>query len=392
MLARARVAQALEAERERLQRSARSSVDLLRMYGEAFDALLSSSSAELADRLGGSPWPGGRPTGDMDSEGAVHRHLTRWSSAQEARQWALGQLRGVSTAAVDGSQIAASKEFGTPISLVQIGWFLNHHDPDRPYVKDVRNLLVLPEVDDTDGGDYASAESRVNRCRFIAELDAVREQIEVLAGEARPSVVFFDGTFVLSFAGQIPGAARAGYLNALFQVLDASRERRVPAVGYVDLSYATDLITMLHQAYDLPPARNLFDGQLLASRMEPFDRTAAFGAARGDILPQYRTDGRDYSADLIFLYLQIGPNRPPARLDLPCWVLDDGLLDHVVNVVRAEVVVGSGYPYALETADVTALLSTEDRAAFYRLFEDFAEDAGLQVFLPRKTASKSRRR
>jgi hypothetical protein len=258
-------------------------------------------------------------------------------------------------------------------------------------VKDVRNVLLVPEEDDTDGAEYASAGSRLNRCRFIGELKAVGDQIQALAGSEPTPVVFFDGTFVLSFAGRIPADARTGYLHALFRVLDLSRERRVPVVGYVDMSYATDLVTMLRTAFDLP-AGNVFDGQLLARRMESFDRTAAFAAARGDILPLYRTDDRDYAADIAFLYLQTGHGRPPARLDLPRWVVDDGLLEHVVDVVRAEAVVGTGYPYALETADVTALLTTEDRIGFYRMFEDFAQGAGLQTYIPGKTASKARRR
>jgi len=72
--------------------------------------------------------------------------------------------------------------------------------------------------------------------------------------------------------------------------------------------------------------------------------------------------------------------------------VEDGLLEHVLDVVRAEIVVGSGYPYALETADVTALLTTEDRLAFFRMFGDFASDAGLQTTMPAKSASKGRRR
>jgi hypothetical protein len=77
---------------------------------------------------------------------------------------------------------------------------------------------------------------------------------------------------------------------------------------------------------------------------------------------------------------------------VPRWVLDGGLLDHVVDVVRAEILVGTGYPYALETADVTALLTAQDRLAFYDMAARFAQDHGLAVTLPGKTASKARRR
>src|SRR5438270_307356 len=145
MLAPARVAEALEAQREGLVHAAQASEEAVTVYGRALDRVLRSDSADLADRLGGYPWPGGRPTPDMDISGGLVPFPLRWESAQEAREWALETLRGVPTAAVDGSQIAASKEFGAPISLVQVGWFLNPHSVERPYVKDVRNILLVPE-------------------------------------------------------------------------------------------------------------------------------------------------------------------------------------------------------------------------------------------------------
>ena len=36
------------------------------------------------------------------------------------------------------------------------------------------------------------------------------------------------------------------------------------------------------------------------------------------------------------------------------WIHRRGLLDQVLDVIRAEVVVGNGYPYAIETADSLA--------------------------------------
>jgi hypothetical protein len=148
---------------------------------------------------------------------------------------------------------------------------------------------------------------------------------------------------------------------------------------------------MLRHVFDLPEG-TVADGALLASRLGPLDRTSAFRSARGDILPRYRQDEHDYSEDLCFVYLQTGHDRLPARIDLPRWVLDGGLLDHVVDVIRAEIVVGSGYPYTLEAADAAAVLTTEDRQAFYRLWQEFALSAGLPSVARAKMASKARRR
>jgi hypothetical protein len=390
MLSRSRAAEALEAGREELVRAAYDSEAAAQRYRKALQAMLTVSSAQLDDRLGGVPWPGARPTPDLDEHGVLVRFPYMWKSSEEARAWAMEKLHGVPTAAVDGSQIAASREFGVPVSLVQVGWFLNPHDGEKPYVKDVRNI-VLPPESTAEGEEYASAESIVNRRRFVAEMEAACAQVRALRGHDPPAVVFFDGTLVLSFAGRIPIAARQEYLRSLFRLLDASREERVPVVGYVDVSRATDLTTMLRTAFEVPDG-NAFDAQILSPLMEPFDRSAAFISARGDILPQYKTEQREYRADIAFVYLQTGTGGLPARLDIPTWVVEDGLLEHVLDVVRAEVVVGSGYPYALETADVTALLSREDRMAFFRMFGEFAADAGLRTAMPAKASSKSRRR
>jgi hypothetical protein len=110
---------------------------------------------------------------------------------------------------------------------------------------------------------------------------------------------------------------------------------------------------------------------------------------------------------MCFLYLKTGQDRFPARLDFPRWILDadpgtpakawvsgqvPSLLDRVVDLVRAEVVVGCGYPYALETADAAAVLTAEDRMSFYRLFHEFARANGIQASLPGKSISKLHRR
>jgi hypothetical protein len=387
----ARAAQALDAKRQDFRQASEDSAELLAHYQRALRELSAVSRPEIEDRLGGVPWPGARPTGDLDEHGLLERFAPTWDSAQDARAWAMNCLRGVPTVAVDGSQVPPSKEFGVPVSLVQVAWFENYHDPDRPYIKDIRDEIVVPGNEEF---EYASlAESLVSRRRFALEMTAAVERIESLSEkrQGRVPVLFIDGTFVLSFAGRMAPEVRQVYLQALFRLLDASERYRVPAIGYVDLSFASDLAGLLQHAFDLPSG-NVFDAQILADVLHPFDRTAAFRTARGDVLPYYQTEERDRSGDLGFVYLQTGQDRLPARIDFPLWVLEAGLLGHVLDVVRAEVVVGSGYPYPIETADATAVLTTEDRLAFYALFHDFAVESGLTASMPAKSISKAHRR
>ncbi len=63
-----------------------------------------------------------------------------------------------------------------------------------------------------------------------------------------------------------------------------------------------------------------------------------------------------------------------------------------MDVVRAECVVGNGYPYAVETADAVAVITMQDRERFYRVFQEFVEKEGLPLRFSRKAVSKTKRR
>ena len=55
-------------------------------------------------------------------------------------------------------------------------------------------------------------------------------------------------------------------------------------------------------------------------------------------------------------------------------------------------IIGSGYPYVIETADQVAVLRSEDRRAFYAILQDWAEDENLGLRFSRKMVSKVHRR
>jgi NurA domain-containing protein len=386
----ARAHEALSKKREAFRLAAAESAELRARYEDALHALGRLSASAIEDRLGGLPWPGARPTTELDGRGLIIPFREVWKSAQEARDWAMKRLAGAPTVGIDGSQVGASKEFSVPISLIQVAWFENFHDPERPYVKDVRNEILT--ADDGEPEQSSFADSRLSRRRFELEMEVAVERIEALAATAAGTpLVLIDGTFVLSFAGRMSPEVRDIYLKALFRLLDASERLRIPVIGFVDLSYASDLTALLRSVFELPEG-NVFDAQVLAPRMGPFDRTAAFRCARGDVLPFYRTGELDLSEDLYFVYLETGHARLPARIDFPRWMFEAGLLDRVLDLLRAEIVVGSGYPYPLETADAAAVLTSEDRMSFYRLFHEFARETGLTVSLPAKSISKAHRR
>jgi hypothetical protein len=160
-------------------------------------------------------------------------------------------------------------------------------------------------------------------------------------------------------------------------------------VGYVDTSHANDLGAMLDALTKRRARQRISDGALLRPRMEWGDRTTAWTCARKDaVLPVEEK----YYDRVCFLYLATTAVRAPARLELPRWVLDTGELARTLDVVRAECVVGNGYPYAVETADAVAVITVQDRERFYRAFQEFAEKEGLPLQLSRKSVSKRGRR
>jgi NurA domain len=204
-------------------------------------------------------------------------------------------------------------------------------------------------------------------------------------------LAFFDGSLVATFADAFDQETRGVYVRCVRQLLQASETHRVPVVGYIDTSTARDLTEMLGQLWDLPEAKSIHDAQLLnrgKTKMEWGDRTPLFLCQRAGILDLYQ----DQADKIAFCYLKTNRDSYPVRLELPLWVYEAGWSDRILDWVRGEVIIGSGYPYVIETADQVAVLKNEDRQVFFRLLQDWAEESDLTLRLSRKMVSKARRR
>ncbi|HEV2235907.1 MAG TPA: DNA double-strand break repair nuclease NurA [Ktedonobacterales bacterium] len=348
---------------------------------------------------------------------------TAFAHHAEARAWAEG-LRGVTTFAVDGSQLLPWRDASVPLALVQVGIFENPHQPPAPYVKDIALELLTPDDllgsgrpdpaagdddgsgladDDAPDGAQIASEETVHLRRFQLEARALVERMERHArreGADEGLVVgLLDGSLIVSFALKMSPAYRTAYVSAARSLLDASARCRVPLVAYIDTSYARDVVGMLrHLAPDalpdvsgprLPAPRGIHDALLWQGALAWGDRTPAFLSARGDVLAGGYGEAK---GDIACVYLQTALARPPARLEFPHWMLKAGLLDRVLDAVRAEVIAGNGYPYPLEAADAVAVIALADRAQFYQIFQRFAQERGLAFSFSRKALSKNRRR
>jgi len=363
---------------------------------------------------------------------------------EEARAWA-EILRGVTTFAVDGSQLPPWRDASVPLALVQVGLFENPHQPPAPYVKDAVVTLLAPDdlesgesdtADARTGEDFGYSERITHLRRYELEIDLIVDRMQIHAAPANPPslttpnpspsptnpaispshrygkgarglglvVAFYDGSLIPSFALKAPPAYRDRYVRASRRLLAASAEYRIPVIGYIDTSYARDILTMVGAlmtpvapdangvAPTPPNSRGLRDALLWHGRLGWGDRTPAFLSARYDLARLGQGAEADPATEVAFVYIQTALDRPPARIEFPRWLLDDGLLDLVMDTLRAEAIVGGGYPYCIEAADAVAVISAPDRAQFYALFQEFAAREGLSFTFSRKAISKSRRR
>ena len=360
----------------------------VKMEPSARDSWIAAQTGEI----------GARPLEPFSSEsfsdkdrGIIRSHLA-WDNREQSLQWAAKQLANVTTFAVDGSQVFPPKDFSIPIALVQIGWFENHHSALGCYEKDILLDVMTPK--DLVADRSQPMDRWINMRRFSMETEKLTDYIKTareraLAAGRDPDkcLVFFDGSLVLSFAAMLDDNLRVPYVQQVSALLHASEKYEIPLVGYVDTAQSNDITTLLRLTKGLDTVRAVYDAKLMNSLMQWGDRTPLMICDRGDILREYG----NLSDRIAFTYLKTNANYP-ARLELPRWLWDAGRAETVINQVRAEVVVGQGYPYAIETADQTAVLQSRDRQIFYRILQDWAEQESLQLRLSQKMMSKARRR
>jgi hypothetical protein len=322
-----------------------------------------------------------------------------WANHEDARAWALEVLTGRPVAAVDGSQITPNKDFSIPVGAVQVGWFINPHEAGVPYTKNVTFEVLGPteladdikeEVDDRPSPNWRVTQERFTReCEQLCTIMASYADAPL---RGRP-LCFFDGSFIISFATQLRPERIAPYAAAVFELLECSRQYEVPLVAFVDRSYSRDFVTLanLVDSTQAADALTMSDAGLFDTLLPHWgDRSPLFYCDRDD--SWNRRNRPSYYNSVAFTYVQLTRDRVPARLEMPYWMVDAGLAEEVIDLVRAECVVGAGYPYAVETADALAVISYADRERFYNLFEQFTRKAGLELVQARKASSKVARR
>src|SRR5579859_1658895 len=167
--------------------------DQLQAYRHALETLHQhyTSSKQLEDILppDGSRIPAGaRPSIEFDrwlvsvdhqtaKTSPIHPFGRTFANHEQARQWA-ECIEGITTLAVDGSQLMPWRDASIPVALIQVGFFANPHMLGQPYTKDVRMEVLAPdeiveEAKQEKGNpeSYPYSEMQVTLRRYLLEVE-----------------------------------------------------------------------------------------------------------------------------------------------------------------------------------------------------------------------------
>ncbi|MBC7114674.1 MAG: DNA double-strand break repair nuclease NurA [Archaeoglobi archaeon] len=286
---------------------------------------------------------------------------------RDYQRWAFEICRNRVIAAVDGGQINPDRTLYPPIGLVQSAAFVNFHDGRYEKLHEIE--LVIPE------SEHSRFEELTSLRRFSLECRMIKRVMESFGDEKL--YILYDGSLIASFLGELSSEVREEYLKNLNEVLRLSEELRIPLIGYVDLSYARDLLS---EVENLRGGKfRGFDAEVLKGRLENWGDCTPVFVAKRDIT-------KKYDVKICYSYFLKSKKALPSRIEFPFWMRD--MKREIVNVVLSQCILGGGgYPYVLESADKLAHIGRRDRERFKTMVMKY-----LSGFPSFKSESKSLRR
>jgi hypothetical protein len=413
------VAADLEANVEVIESYLEDDTDLIERYREALRRLTAEwTSDEIRTTLQDTSYPGASPTDRFDEASSIvvsHSESDEWEHHEGVNEWARDILHEVPIMAVDGSELPPTTEFNVPLAYVQAAWALNYHHAEGRLDRGLDGQLLTPDevTREASEGEYRFVDSQlVGHRRFEHEGALLVERIVELA-EARDAgdldqtpVVFYDGSLIASFANSLEPETRERYISTLSRLIAASQHHKIPLVGYVADSSATELVKMVRLLLreEFAADRVVPDAHVLTELMSPWgDTTTPFISKRDGSVDALRTnyEGETYEFedDILFSYLNVPPGAGLDRIEFPGWLCRrDGpggygsMYEYTVEVVRAEAAVGRGYPEILQQVDSDAVLDYRDRQQFSKIAQRWAESNDVPLEWNAKALSKERRR
>ena len=137
----------------------------------------------------------------------------------QATDWALEVLKGHTIAAVDGSQVFASRRYSIPLAMAQAGLVINRHTGAGGCSTDYLIDLIKPSDFEDHGNLSAFSETPVSLKRHQLECQKIIEFMHTNPGD----LIFLDGSLILSFINQISQEdIRNKYVDAIKNLLEES--------------------------------------------------------------------------------------------------------------------------------------------------------------------------
>ncbi len=311
----------------------------------------------------------------------------RFTNRAEATDWALEVLKGKTLAAVDGSQVFASRRYSVPIGLAQAGLVVNKHTGIDGFSTSYKMALITPSEFDAYKGATAFSEVPVSLMRHQLECEQICEYMRSNPG----GLAFFDGSLVLSFINELADEKiRMKYVDAVVSVLKASEETGTPVAAYTDMPLNKDIVTLMKKYFRLPPVTHLSDVHLIRGTLNWADRTRAFTSDRDDkgrenksVLDLYGP----YRDSVAFFYI-LSSGGLPSKVEFPKWAFDEGMTDRIADVVRAECIVRPGYPDIIHRAHEYTAISPMETEQFDRMLDRFAAANHIKIYKSAKELNK----
>ncbi len=305
----------------------------------------------------------------------IHPFPFNWKNRHDAIEWVDSVLSGVAVGAVDGSQIYSDKNYEIPLAVIQTSQILNRHTNDSDY-KEITEAEIITPDEFEDASVYSFGSEYVDARRFAMECDSI---VHLMKEHDKPCVML-DGALILSHINVLNRNIRDIYVRAINGLLVASEKMRAPVIGFIDTTMPRDITLMMHFLFGLKKGKlsdtHLFSHLLWGERTSAFlcDRDDRRGDEARSVLDNY---GK-FRDGIAFFYMRVS-NGLPARVEFPAWMYEEGMVDKIADIIRAECVIRSNYPDILMRAHEAAVIKMNEHDLFYGMLDNFCKAHGIRI-------------
>ena len=305
----------------------------------------------------------------------IHPFPFNWKNRHDAIEWVDSVLSGVALGAVDGSQIYSDKNYEIPLAVIQTSQILNRHTDNSDY-KEITDAQIITPDEFESASVYSFGSEYVDARRFALECDSIMQ----LMKEQDKPVIMLDGALILSHINVLNRNIREIYVRAINKLLEASEKTRAPVIGFIDTTMPRDITLMMHFLFGLKKGKlsdtHLFSNLLWGERTAAFlcDRDDRRGEEARSVLDNY---GR-FRNKVAFFYMRVS-NGLPARVEFPAWMYEEGMVDKIADIIRAECVIRSNYPDILMRAHEAAVIKMNEHGLFYGMLDNFCKVHGIRI-------------